>query len=145
MTNQSPYSQQPTQPAEPVQEKAKKPLYKRWWFWVTILLAILALFAATIWGILKASEKEDDRVALEECREKVIDHAKYPGGVSFPEEIDIWSTDSIINLSRTYRAYGEVDFPNGFGTPVRQLYACTIVVNTGDIEDSTVNVDKSPR
>ncbi|MGV0411537.1 hypothetical protein [Corynebacterium marquesiae] len=145
MTDQSPYSQQPTQPAAPVQKKPKKPLYKRWWFWVAIFLVILALFAATIWGILKVSEKEDDRAALEECREKVIEHAKYPGGVSFPEEIDIWSTDSITEIPRTYRAYGEVDFPNGWGTPVRQYYACTIVVDMGDIEDSTVDVDKSPR
>jgi len=145
MTNQSPYSQQPPHPATPAAGKPKKPLYKRWWFWVATFLVILALFAAAIWGILKVSEKEDDRAALEECREKVIEHAKYPGGVSFPEEIDIWSNDSIVNLSRTYRAYGEVDFPNGYGTPVRQYYACTIVVNTGDIEDSTVDVDKSPR
>ncbi|MDK6807698.1 hypothetical protein QP365_08960 [Corynebacterium aurimucosum] len=145
MTNQSPYSQQSTYPSAPTPGKPKKPLYKRWWFWVSTFLVILVLFAAAIWGILKASEKEDDRAALEECREKIIDHAKYPGGVSFPEEIDIWSNDSIINISRTYRAYGEVDFPNGYGTPVRQYYACTIVVNTGDIEDSTVVVDKSPR
>lgn len=145
MTNQSPYSQQSTQPAAFVQEKAKKPLYKRWWFWVAIFLAILALFAATIVVILKVSEKEDDRAALEECREKVIEHAKYPGGVSFPEEIDIWSTDSITEIPRTYRAYGGVDFPNGYGTPVRQYYACTIVVNTGDTEESTVDVDKSSR
>ncbi|WP_411708092.1 hypothetical protein ACLI1L_000769 [Corynebacterium sp. LaCa117] len=145
MTNQSPYSQQPPHPSAPAAGKPKKPLYKRWRFWVAIFLAILALFAATIWGILKVSEKEDDRAALEECREKVIEHAKYPGGVSFPEEIDIWSTDSITEIPRTYRAYGEVDFPNGYGTPVRQYYACTIVVDTGDIEDSTVEVDKSPR
>lgn len=145
MTNQSPYSQQPAQPASPAPGKPKKPLYKRWWFWVTIFLVVLALFAAAIWGILKVSEKEDDRAALEECREKVIEHAKYPGGVSFPEEIDIWSTDSITEIPRTYRAYGEVDFPNGYGTPVRQYYACTIMVDTGDIEDSTVEVDKSPR
>lgn len=142
MTNQSPYSQQPE---ASLPHKAKKPLYKRWWFWVVMFLVILAFFAAAIWGILKVSEKEDDRAVLEECREKVIDHAKYPGGVNFPEEINIWSTDSIINLSRTYRAYGEVDFPNGYGTPVRQYYACTIVVNTGDIEESTVEVNKSPR
>lgn len=145
MTNQSPYSQQPPHPSAPAAGKPKKPLYKRWWFWVAIFLAILALFAAAIWGILKVSEKEDDRAALEECREKVIEHAKYPGGVSFPEEIDIWSTDSITEVPRTYRAYGEVDFPNGWGTPVRQYYACTIVVDMGDIEDSTVEVDKSPR
>lgn len=145
MTNQSPYSQQPIQPATPTPGKAKKPFYKRWWGWVAIFLVILVFFAAAIWGILKDSEKKDYRASLEECREKVIDHAKYPGGVSFPEEIDIWSTDSIILPSRTYRAYGEVDFPNGFGTPVRQYYACTIVVSTGDIEESTVDVDKSPR
>lgn len=145
MTNQSPYSQQPPHPSAPAAGKPKKPLYKRWWFWVVILIVILALFAAAIWGILKVSEKEDDRAALEECREKVIEHAKYPGGVSFPEEIDIWSTDSITEIPRTYRAYGEVDFPNGWGTPVRQYYACTIVVDMGDIEDSTVDVDKSPR
>lgn len=145
MTNQSPYPQQPLHPSAPAPGKPKKPLYKRWWFWVVILIVILALFAAAIWGILKVSEKEDDRAALEECREKVIEHAKYPGGVSFPEEIDIWSTDSITEIPRTYRAYGEVDFPNGWGTPVRQYYACTIVVDMGDIEDSTVDVDKSPR
>ena len=145
MTNQSPYSQQSPYPSSSAPGKPKKPLYKRWWFWVVILIVVLALFAAAIWGILKISEKEDDRAALEECREKVIAHAKYPGGVSFPEEIDIWSTDSITEIPRTYRAYGEVDFPNGYGTPVRQYYACTIVVDMGDIEDSTVDVDKSPR
>ena len=122
----------------------KKSLLKRWWFWLLLIGAALVVFAAFIFSMLKISEAQDTEAALDKCREDVTSRAKYPGGVSFPEDIDIQSSDSITDSPRRYYAFGHVDFPNGFGTPVREFYSCTIVVDLGDIQDSTVHVAKDP-
>lgn len=105
--------------------------------------AALVVFVAFIFSMLKISEAQDTEAALDKCREDVTRRAKYPGGVSFPEDIDIQAADSITESPRTYHAFGHVDFPNGFGTPVREFYSCNIVVDLGDIQDSTVRCQGS--
>ncbi|MFW9146101.1 hypothetical protein ACOJAK_12430 [Corynebacterium striatum] len=141
---QGPYGQQanPTgyaYPAAPPPQK--KPLWKKWWFWLIAVVAVIALFAVGIYAILKSAAHADRQAALDACEQGIIDRAKYPGGVSFPEEIDIWTTASLTDINRTYRAYGDVDFPNGYGTPVREYYACTITVDSGEVVDATVHVN----
>jgi hypothetical protein len=122
----------------------EKPLVKRWWFWLLLVGSALVALIFFDLAILKISETEDTKAALDACREQVTSRAKYPGGVSFPEDIDIQSSDSITDSPRRYYAFGHVDFPNGFGTPVREFYSCNIVVDLGDIQDSTVHVAKDP-
>lgn len=131
-------------PAPLPSANVEKPLLKRWWFWLLFIGAALVVFVAFIFSMLKISEAQDTEAALDKCREDVTRRAKYPGGVSFPEDIDIQSADSITESPRTYHAFGHVDFPNGFGTPIRELYSCNIVVDLGDIQDSTVRVTKDP-
>ncbi|MER0078973.1 hypothetical protein ABRP87_03285, partial [Corynebacterium sp. KPL2830] len=106
----------------------EKPLLKRWWFWLLFIGAALVVFVAFIFSMLKISEAQDTEAALDKCREDVTRRAKYPGGVSFPEDIDIQSADSITESPRTYHAFGHVDFPNGFGTPVERvkLFVCGV-------------------
>ena len=36
----------PQQPYPPQQGKPKKPVYKKWWFWVLIVLAVFIFFSA---------------------------------------------------------------------------------------------------
>gem|GEM_PF-1984002 len=138
---QTPY---PAQPAPVPTTKPKKPLFRRWRFWLLLVGVTFVVFVIFIFAVLKVSEAQDTEAALDKCREQVTNRAKYPGGVSFPEEIDIQSPDSITDSPRTYHAFGQVDFPNGFGTPVREFYSCTIVVDLGDVQDSTVHVAKDP-
>ncbi|MCG7239606.1 DUF1129 domain-containing protein [Corynebacterium minutissimum] len=141
----NPYGQQANPgfvyPAAPTPQK--KPLWKKWWFWLVTVLAIFALFSVGIYAILKYADHADQQAALDACEQGVIDQAKYPGGVSFPEEIDIWTDASLIDIDRTYRAFGDVDFPNGYGTPVRENYGCTITVNSGEVVEATVSVSEA--
>ncbi|MBD0853065.1 hypothetical protein CU043_02310 [Corynebacterium striatum] len=118
-------------------------MWKKWWFWVVTVLAVIALFAVGIYAILKSAAYADQQTALEACEQGVIDRAKYPGGVSFPEEIDIWTTASLTDINRTYRAYGDVDFPNGYGTPVRESYSCAITVNSGEVVNTVIHVQEA--
>lgn len=127
---------------QPEQDKPRKPWWKRWWAWVLIVLVTITLLALLLvvldkWSIAKLSEMNQE-AATRQCEEDVTNKAKYPGGVQFVDPIKVSTEDSVDADVLTYGASGDVDFPNGFGTPVRHLYTCTVLIegDTGDVRYS---------
>lgn len=66
----------------------------------------------------------------ESCREAVTEYAKYTGGVSFPHDLEFTQSDRSRDL---WMSDGAVDFPNGWGTPVRQGFSCLIGVEGTEV------------
>lgn len=79
-------------------------------------------------------------MATEACEEKVLDWAKYPGGASFVEPIEVTTDQDRMEAGRLFKAHGEVDFPNGFGTPVRGSYKCSVYLRNGLVENAEASV-----
>ncbi|WP_168164029.1 hypothetical protein [Corynebacterium sp. HMSC072A02] len=131
--------QLPAQPFEKF-ERPRTPLLHRWQFCAAIITAAVFFACISFYGWLKFNEKKDYEAAIEHCEKYVTFHAKYPGGVSFPEEIELGTSASITDSTRVYVGFGAVDFPNGWGTPVRHYYSCNITVKNGEIEDESVEV-----
>lgn len=124
------------QPASP-QQKTRKPLWKRWWVWVlTVLVSATAAFLALIVVPAWRTAGQID-AGVDICKEKVTDWAKYPGGVEFAE-VNIPEKISGIREEYIVEVEGKVDFPNGFGTPVRQEFSCTITADMNSVEVSNV-------
>ncbi|GAB3692304.1 hypothetical protein [Corynebacterium nasicanis] len=104
-------------------------LASKGWIWA---LAVL-LFAAICLGAMVAwAQHREGRIvaaATEACQESITEYAKYPGGVSFPHDMEFTpgKTDREILTSE-----GTVDFPNGWGTPVRHDYTCLAIVKGPD-------------
>ncbi|MDO5669112.1 MAG: hypothetical protein Q4G50_03830 [Corynebacterium sp.] len=91
------------------------------------VLAAVALAAAIAWQQWQQSQV---LAAVDEaCRESVTEWAKYPGGVSFPHELEY----ERVNDSSVWRSEGVVDFPNGWGTPVRQDFSCHVSMDGTDV------------
>ncbi|CAQ04528.1 hypothetical protein I6H52_08920 [Corynebacterium urealyticum] len=112
-----------------------------------VLLALLALAVATALSLYYVKTKSDDldlERAKAACIEDVEKRAKYPGGVTFPDDGPKPATaNDWLDSPRTYTAEGVVDFPNGFGTPVRMEYACTAdIYSDGEVESSSAQVWK---
>lgn len=120
---------------DPVPQATKKPFYKRWWF--IAIAIILALILITIGWVVLSAKKEADAInaAVDECKEQVINHAKYPGGA----EIVDWDVEILpkANSNRFINVTGEADFPNGFGTPVRIIWSCNnvMITKSGDVSE----------
>lgn len=134
------------EPPPPPDVKPRKPWWKKWWAWVFIILATIALLALLLvaldkWSIAKLSEMNQE-TATRQCEEDVTDKAQYPGGVQFVDPIDISTEDDVDADVLTYGASGDVDFPNAFGTPVRHLYTCTVLIegDTGNVRYSNAMV-----
>ena len=117
-----------------------KPWYKKWGARIGIALAcVLAL--AVLLAIMAAMygsnlEEEQRQAAVEKCEEKVTEHAKYPGGVTFlepsyPATVQYDYVTDGGNRRTTYKQNGEVDFLSGFGVPVRHNYECVVDVGPG--------------
>ena len=142
----TPYPGEPYgQPAQRL-SKPKKPLWKRWWFWLlaVLLTLVLLLGALSALGLHLESEQRDE--AAEQCREKVLNRAKYPGGVVFQDEPEVQSdktTDA--NGDAVWKMAGYVDFPNGFGTPVRMWYTCTTELSNFEIVKTSARVEEDRR
>ena len=146
MSTAIPSNYPPAGPPSPSDVKPRKPWWKKWWAWALIALATIALLALLIivldkWSIAKLSEMNQE-VVTRQCEEDVTDKAKYPGGVRFVDPIDVSTEDSVDDEVLTYGASGDVDFPNAFGTPVRHLYTCTVLIegDTGDVRYSSAIV-----
>lgn len=103
---------------------------KSWIRWS--VLAVVA--AAVLLGVVIAwqqSQKSRIHAAVDEaCREAVTEWAKYPGGVQFPYELEF---DNAGDSSDIWTSEGVVDFPNGWGTPVRQDFSCIITVDGTEV------------
>ena len=135
----SPYQQSGTPPSnsgqQPEQDKPKKPLWKRWWVWLiaVVLVALVAFSVSVFYEVNKVNNL--DAEAAEQCREKVLEQAKYPGGVQFVDE-PVVTEDGITVNDRgndVLSMGGEVDFPNAFGTPTRGTYLCLTEVEGYEI------------
>lgn len=128
------------------QQPQPKPWWKKWWAWLLICGIILALLIGGLFLLDKWSRAELERmnteIAVKQCEDDVTDKAKYPGGVEFVEPIDITTKDDVDAEVLTYGANGEVDFPNGFGTPVRKSYTCIVLIegDTGEVRHSNAMV-----
>ena len=118
------------------QPTTKKPFYKRWWFiTITVILALtLAFLAYCAIEAKKIVDAED--AAYTSCKNKIEQYAKYPGGITYPGEPAINSTDGANGNTAgaepgEYAVWvdGEADLVNGFGTPVRHYYHCAVVVD----------------
>ncbi len=113
----------------------KRPLWKRWWIWaIAVIVALVAAFA--VWVAIDVVRINTlDAAAIEECTEAVGEQAKYPGGVTFVDEPSV-SQDKIVTNNRGNEVItmgGRVDFPNGFGTPVRGSYMCMSEVSDNQV------------
>ncbi len=127
MTSPTPYESNPYSAAAPAPapQPQKK---KRTWLKVliaifaVIVIAVVALFA---WGWRTATAMET--TAVETCKEDVLAHAKYPGGVTFVDDpADSFTVTDDEQGLRVYTLFGDVDFPNAFGTPNRGTYTCVV-------------------
>lgn len=116
-------------------ERPKKPWYKRWWVWVIIVIVTIVLAIALLFVYMDSTEKS---IAKQECVERVTAKAKYPGGVDFVQIDD--PTYSDFRQGAVYNMFGEVDFPNGFGTPVRHSFTCEIEMSFSDVLSTDVDV-----
>lgn len=143
--NQPPQNNYPNNPPHPYLQPAKKPLYKRPMFWLIFVLTLILVFSVSIWAILKIAYSQDADLAAKTCQERVLDWAKHPGGASFPEPIEMKTDQGITDIELTFTAEGEVDFPNGFGTPVRSEYTCEVVIDSGAVANSWAWVSESSR
>lgn len=119
---------------------SKKPLYKRWWFIVVTVIIVLAL---AFFGLMLYEAKRianDIDTSVDDCKQQVIDHAKYPGGAKIVDyDVEHFPVE---NSNHAVKVTGEADFPNGFGTPVRMMFECPniIVFGSGGYMVLDVNV-----
>lgn len=86
MTNQSPYSQQPTQPSAPVQKKTKKPLYKRWWVWLIAVLLVLTIAGLFIDDDFSSEEEKQQAWEAYKCK-YYSDLTALPEGTNLSMEV----------------------------------------------------------
>ena len=121
--------------AQPAPTPRKKPIYKRAWFIAIAVIAGLAVLALTaiaafaIWMNRQLDVVEEGMI--EACHEEVQNKAKYPGGVEFVET-EVTKGEEVDDLDFRRVVHGFVDFPNGFGTPVRHGYICGVDFNDSD-------------
>lgn len=111
------------------QAPARKPFYKRWWF---IVLTVLIILALAFFGLILYEAKRiagDIDAAVDDCKEQVINRAKYPGGARIVDyEVHRYEQ---LNANQAVSVTGEADFPNGFGTPVRMTFKCPNIIVFG--------------
>ncbi|MBC3179403.1 hypothetical protein [Corynebacterium lujinxingii] len=126
----------PLPPPQQSQAKvAKKPVWKRWWFWLIaiIIIAFVTFLGSALYEASKINQL--DAKVEEQCREKVIEQAKYPGGVQFVDEPVVKEEGITVNDrgNDVLSMGGKVDFPNAFGTPTRGTYVCLSEVDGYEI------------
>ena len=115
--------------ARTTQAAARKPFYKRWWF---ILLTVLIVLALVFFGVVLYEAKRiagDIDASVDDCKEQVINRAKYPGSARIVD-YDV-EHSPVENSNHAVRVTGEADFPNGFGTPVRMTFECPNIIVFG--------------
>ena len=121
------------------QPTTKKPFYKRWWFiTISVILALFLAFAA--WVAIEIKHIRDVEAQMkEDCKEQVTERAKYPGGVKFVT-VEMTQGEEVESTDLRRMVHGWVDFPNGFGTPVRHSFFCGADYNLEDFPEMSVKV-----
>lgn len=121
--------------AQPAPAPGKKPIYTRVWFIIVAAiagLAMLAVVAFTSFSFWLYDQLEVTEAGMiDACHEEVQKQAKYPGGVEFVET-NVEKGEAVDDLDLRRVVHGFVDFPNGFGTPVRYGYICGVDFNDAD-------------
>lgn len=108
----------------PAPPSSAKPFYKK--SWVLVVATIVAVVGASAAGIAVINEMTE-RAERADCADRVIAHAKYPGGAEISDmrkASKFLDDDDTATYSHGYR--GEADFPNGFGVPVRMYFFCKV-------------------
>lgn len=124
-------------PAVPV-APAKKPIYKRWWFWLIVVFAAVIIIAVAVFASVVVADTRAATRAIESCEQKAIEQAKYPGGAKIIST-DVGELTTLPNGNKTLPVEGEIDMPNAFGTPVRHTYWCGLMMI---LEDGTIINDE---
>lgn len=96
---------------------APAPWYQKRWF---IGLAAVVVAAIIIAAIVALTTGGRERAAVAACHEDTLDRAKYPGAA----EIVTTHIEKDDEVDNQFHVSGTADFPNGWGTPVRQTYLC---------------------
>ena len=93
---------------------------------LTFIPAVLALGAGISACGMSREEAEEmlKEDVVRSCHADIEYQAKYPGGVEFVRTDVDRAPNSTEEDDYRYYVNGEVDFPNGFGTPVRHTYRC---------------------
>lgn len=119
------------------QPTTKKPFYKRWWF-ITIAVILALTLAFLAYCAIEAKKIVDaEDTAYSKCKNEIEQYAKYPGGITYPSEPIFNSTEGAKRNAAGAKPGeyavsidGEVDLVNGFGTPVRHYYHCSVVADS---------------
>lgn len=107
------------------QEQAikKKPLYKRWWFWVILVFIVAEIYSAMFPEDV-ASKDTDDNSALSVCvdlkyqsMDIVEEYLKAPATAEFPD-ITEWEFRGEVGSDIYVLSY--VDAQNIYGVPLRE-------------------------
>lgn len=127
------YGPMPPHGMAPQRNKTTVPFYKK--SWVLVVATIVAVVGASAAGIAVINEMTE-RAERADCADRVIAHAKYPGGAEISDmrkASKFLDDDDTATYSHGYR--GEADFPNGFGVPVRMYFFCKVTpMGTMDVE-----------
>lgn len=110
--------------------------------WTKFAIAGTAIVGIAVTAHIVSSEylnQLSEETAIQKCEQLVTADAKYPGGVQFLEPDKVWASypEQEFTIQRVYHIDGEVDFPNGFGTPVRHSYTCEITVEDDKVIQSS--------
>lgn len=127
-------------PSEPSADGTPSIRPPRVWMWAAIPFVVVAVLAGCLFLWTQSQQRALMAEVEESCRDAVTDWAKYPGGVSFPDEIEFTRRES---EDEVWEAEGVVDFPNGWGTPIRQDYSCVIRVKDGEVWSPFAYVSES--
>lgn len=124
--------------AQPAPAPEKKPIYKRWWFWLIGVFTAVILIAVAVFAAVVVEDTREATRAIESCEQKAIEHAKYPGGAKIIST-DVGELKTLPNGNKTLPVEGEIDMPNAFGTPVRYTYWCGLMMI---LKDGTIINDE---
>mgnify|MGYP001416511886 CR=1 FL=1 len=100
---------------------------------IIVIAAIIVIASALfMFSVRQKTRKADE--AIESCQQHALSQAKYPGGAEIVST-EVGEITTLPNGNMNVPVEGEVDFPNGFGTPVRHTYWCGLmmVLENGDI------------
>lgn len=128
----------------PSAAQSDKPVYKRTWFIITAIAASLVILISGAWiAVFQSMAATADRhqEAVAACEDGAIEFAKYPGAAKVVS-VETEETRPGYNGATYLTITGEVDFPNGWGTPVRHTFECPLVIIDADgtIDEPYVDV-----
>lgn len=98
--------------------------------------AAVALFFVFGMVVVAIGDHLREKEAITACHDATLDQAKFPGGAEFVRTNTEGPNADRNEGPNVIHVNGYVDFPNGFGAPVRHTYLCT--TNTELFEDAVL-------